>query len=103
MEDKKDKENALNIELNADVADGNYSNLAVISHSNSEFVIDFVSIMPGMPKAKVKSRIIMTPNHAKRLLRALQDNISKYEKNFGEIKEHEQIQPYKMFSPAGEA
>jgi len=103
MEDKKKPENSLNIELPADVADGTYANLAIISHSSAEFIIDFVGIMPGMPKAKVKSRIVMTPNHAKRLLKALAENVSKYEKTFGEISEHEQTPPYQMFSPAGEA
>ncbi len=84
----KDKnQNQLNIELSEDVADGIYSNLAVITHSNAEFVIDFVRVMPGVPKAKVKSRILLTPQHAKRLMRALQDNISKYEKQHGKIAE----------------
>lgn len=75
----------LNIELNDDIAQGVYSNLAIISHSPSEFVLDFIRIMPGMPKAQVKSRIILTAEHAKRLLMALQDNIIKYEQHFGEI------------------
>lgn len=77
----------LNIELTEDVAEGNYANLAIITHSSSEFVIDFVRIMPGVPKAKVKSRIITTPEHAKRLLNALADNINKYESMNGKIKE----------------
>ncbi|WP_320052357.1 DUF3467 domain-containing protein [uncultured Acetobacteroides sp.] len=76
----------LNIELNDEVAQGVYSNLVVISHSSSEFVLDFIRIMPGMPKAQVKSRTILTAEHAKRLLMALQDNIQKYEQHFGEIK-----------------
>lgn len=83
MEQKKD--NQLNIELSAEIAEGIYSNLAIISHSSSEFVVDFVRIMPGTPKANVKSRIILTPEHAKRLLFALQDNMAKYEKQFGKI------------------
>jgi hypothetical protein len=86
MEDKKHNSNQLNIELSEEVAQGVYSNLAVISHSPSEFVVDFVRIMPGIPKAKVKSRIILTPEHAKRLLMALQDNINKYESIHGKIK-----------------
>jgi len=65
----------INIELTEDIAQGTYSNLAIISHSSSEFVIDFVRIMPGITKAKVKSRVILTPEHAKRLLQALQDNV----------------------------
>jgi len=77
----------ISIELNEEVAQGTYSNLAVITHSVSEFVIDFIRIMPGVPKAQVKSRIILTPEHAKRLVAALQDNISKYEAVHGTIKE----------------
>lgn len=83
------KQEQLNIELNEEVAEGIYSNLAIISHSNAEFVFDFIKVMPGLPKAKVKSRIMMTPQHAKRLLRALQDNIAKFESQQGPIKESE--------------
>lgn len=79
------KEQEIQIELSEDIAQGTYSNLAVISHSTSEFVIDFVRIVPGMPKAKVKSRVILTPEHAKRLLLALEDNINKFESVKGEI------------------
>jgi hypothetical protein len=79
------KKNQINIELTDEMAEGIYSNLAIITHSHSEFIIDFVKILPGIPKAKVKSRIILTPQHAKRLFRALQDNISKYERLHGEI------------------
>jgi len=79
--------NQISIELNEEVAQGIYSNLAVITHSPSEFVVDFVRIMPGIPKAQVKSRIILTPEHAKRLVAALQDNIAKYEAVYGHIKE----------------
>lgn len=81
------KEGQLNIELSEDVAEGTYSNLAIITHSTSEFVIDFIRIMPGVPKAKVKNRILMTPEHAKRLMRALADNVAKYESQFGVIRE----------------
>jgi hypothetical protein len=84
-----EKENQLNIELSEDVAEGVYSNLAIITHSNAEFVIDFVRVMPGVPKARVKSRIILTPQHAKRLFMALADNIGKYESVHGAIKDHE--------------
>jgi hypothetical protein len=80
-----DTQNGINIELTEEIAQGTYSNLAVISHSSSEFVVDFVRIMPGTPKAKVASRIILTPEHAKRLLLALQDNILKYEGRYGAI------------------
>jgi hypothetical protein len=84
-EENQENKNQLNIELSEEVADGVYSNLAVITHSNAEFVVDFIRMMPGMPKAKVKSRIVLTPQHAKRLLRALQDNIGKYEAVHGKI------------------
>jgi len=86
MEEKQPKQGQLNIELSEDVAQGTYSNLAVITHSSAEFVVDFVRIMPGVPKAKVKSRVVITPEHAKRLLNALQDNILKYEAVHGKIK-----------------
>ena len=89
MADNQNKENQLNIELSEEVADGTYSNLAIITHSNTEFVIDFVKVMPGMPKAKVKSRILLTPEHAKRLMGALADNIQKYEQANGRIKQSE--------------
>ena len=79
MEENKNQAQ-LNIELNDEIAQGTYSNLAVISHSSSEFVLDFIRVVPGMPKAQVKSRIILTPDHAKRLLSALEDNIEKFEK-----------------------
>lgn len=78
-------ENQLQIELKEDIAEGTYANLAIIAHSSSEFVMDFVRMMPGVAKAKVKSRIIMTPEHAKRLAIALHDNLVRYEKQFGEI------------------
>ncbi|MBQ0082809.1 MAG: DUF3467 domain-containing protein [Paludibacteraceae bacterium] len=81
MEEKKE----LQIEIQPDVADGKYSNLAIIGHSASEFIIDFLAVMPNTPKAKVKSRVIMTPENAKRLAMALNENIHKYEGNFGEI------------------
>src|SRR6187401_52852 len=87
MDDKN--QNQLNIELSEEIAEGIYSNLAIITHSNSEFVLDFVKVMPGVPKAKVKSRILLTPQHAKRLLAALSDNISKYESIHGSIKQTE--------------
>jgi hypothetical protein len=82
--------NQINIELSEEIAEGVYSNLAMIAHSNSEFVLDFIRLMPGVPKAKVKSRVIITPEHAKRLLAALKDNIKKYEETFGAIKQTEE-------------
>jgi hypothetical protein len=95
----------LNIELNEDVADGIYSNLAIINHSSSEFVIDFVRVMPGLPKAKVKSRILLTPQHAKRLLRALGENIAKYESVHGEIQDVDGMSgmPMNFGGPAAQA
>jgi hypothetical protein len=88
-EDKKLTKTQINIELKEDIAQGIYSNLAVITHSSSEFVIDFIRVMPGIPKAEVKSRIILTPEHIKRLYFALKDNIAKYETAHGEIKKVE--------------
>lgn len=94
----------LNIELSEEIAEGIYSNLAIITHSNSEFVVDFIKLMPGTPKAKVKSRIILTPQHAKRLLRALGDNISKFESAHGMIKETEAPAiPLNFGGPAAQA
>ena len=78
--------NEIQIELSSEVAEGTYSNLAIISHSTSEFVIDFIRLMPGLPKAPVKSRIVLTPEHAKRLMFALEENIMRYENQFGTIK-----------------
>ncbi|QTN38863.1 DUF3467 domain-containing protein [Cryomorphaceae bacterium] len=83
----QDQGNQINIELPEEIAEGTYSNLAIINHSPAEFVVDFVKMMPGVPKAKVKSRIVLTPQHAKRLMRALADNVQKYEQQFGEIQE----------------
>ncbi|MEA5006066.1 hypothetical protein SDC9_172961 [bioreactor metagenome] len=78
-------DNEINIELNNDVALGSYSNLAIITHSSSEFIFDFISMLPGIPKPQVTNRIIMTAEHAKRLMLALEDNIAKYENQYGEI------------------
>ena len=82
MDENKNKEGQINIELDQEIAEGTYSNLAVINHSVSEFIVDFINIMPGVPKAKVKSRIILTPQHAKRLTQALADNIRKFEQSY---------------------
>lgn len=92
----KNPNNQINIELSEEIAEGVYANLAMIAHSNSEFVVDFIRLMPGVPKAKVKSRIVITPEHAKRLLGALQDNIKKYETTFGEIKQTEEMPKFPM-------
>jgi hypothetical protein len=90
------QQNQINIELSEEIAEGVYSNLAMIAHSNSEFVIDFIRLMPGVPKAKVKSRIVVTPEHAKRLLFALKDNIEKYEASFGTIKRTDEAPRFPM-------
>ncbi len=103
MAEEKAKQNQLNIELDESVAEGTYANLAIINHSVSEFVVDFVNVMPGTPKAKVKSRIILTPQHAKRLMKALAENISRFEKAHGEIKDYEQPPIPMNFGPAGQA
>jgi hypothetical protein len=90
MAENKRPEGQINIELGEDVAEGIYSNLAIITHSHTEFVVDFVRLMPGVPKAKVKSRVILTPQHAKRLMKALRENIAKFEQVHGAIKDIEQ-------------
>lgn len=82
-----DDENQLNIELSEEMAEGTYSNLAVITHSDSEFIFDFVRIMPGIPKGKVKARVFMTPKHAKKLYKALEDNLRKHESAHGKIED----------------
>jgi hypothetical protein len=104
MEENANK-NKINIELSEEVAEGTYSNLAIISHSNSEFIIDFVKLMPGTPKAKVKSRIILTPEHAKRLHRALADNLRKFESINGPIKDIKDggLPPFSMGGPKAQA
>ena len=102
-QNKNQKPGQINIELDESVAQGIYSNLAIINHSASEFVVDFVSIMPGVPKSKVKSRIILTPQHAKRFLKALNDNVRRFESAHGEIKDYEQPPIPLNFGPTGEA
>lgn len=95
----------INIELTEDIAEGTYANLAMIAHSNSEFIVDFIRLMPGIPKAKVKARIILTPEHAKRLLGALKENIRKYEETFGDISGADEAYrfPSQFSGPIGEA
>jgi len=105
-EEKGKKPGKLNIELSEEMSEGVYSNLAIITHSNSEFVLDFIRVMPGVPKAKVKSRIVLTPQHAKRLSKALVDNLKKFESQHGPIKEikgMEQMMPMNFGGPQGEA
>ncbi len=105
MNDKQNP-NQINIELNNEIAQGIYSNLAIITHSSSEFIVDFVRILPGIPKANVASRIILTPEHAKRLMQALQDNIVKFEETHGKIKNIENpgaVLPMNFGGPTAEA
>ena len=103
-EEKKPRKNQINIELTEEVAEGVYANLAMIAYSGSEFVIDFIRLMPGLPKAKVKSRIVITPDHAKRLHAVLEENIRKYESAFGTIKSAEDDHiPINFGGTAGEA
>lgn len=103
-EEKKKKQNQVNIELPEEIAEGTYSNLAIISHSHSEFVVDFVRLVPNVPKAKVKSRIMLTPEHAKRFTKAMIENLKKYEAQFGKIKEPNQPpMPPMNFTPTAQA
>ena len=103
MKEDQNEEGQINIELDESVAEGTYSNLAIINHSVSEFIVDFINVMPGLPKAKVKSRIILTPQHAKRLTKALADNVHRFEQAHGEIKDYEQPPIPMNFGPTGEA
>ncbi|MBN8865211.1 MAG: DUF3467 domain-containing protein [Sphingobacteriales bacterium] len=96
--------NQLNIEISEEVAEGVYANLAIITHSHAEFVVDFVNVMPGTPKSKVKSRIILTPQHAKRFMKAMQENIAKFESVSGPIKDLEEMQlPVNFGGPTAQA
>lgn len=96
MNTEQENLNAININLSEEIAEGIYSNLAIITHSNAEFIIDFVKIMPGVPKGNVKSRIILTPLHAKRLLNALKENVQKFESVHGHIKESDGYESFPM-------
>lgn len=103
MEDQA-TQNQINIEISEEIAEGSYANLAIITHSHAEFVVDFVNVMPGTPKSKVKSRIILTPQHAKRLMKAMIENISKYESANGPIKDLEEVQlPLNFGGPTAQA
>ena len=97
-------QNQLNIEISEEMAEGQYANLAIITHSHAEFVLDFVNVMPGTPKSKVKSRIIMTPFHAKRFMRAMVENIQKFEAVNGTIQDLEAVEiPFNFSGPVGQA
>jgi Protein of unknown function (DUF3467) len=99
-----DQPNELNIEISEEVAEGQYANLAIITHSHAEFVVDFVNVMPGTPKSKVKSRIILTPFHAKRFMKAMVDNIKKFETANGNIQDMEQVEiPFNFGGPTAQA
>lgn len=100
---EENKSNQLDIELSEEIAEGIYSNLAIITHSQSEFVLDFIKMMPGVPKAKVKARIVLTPQHAKRLVKALNDNVMRFEQIHGKIKEETAALPLSFGGPTAQA
>ena len=94
----------INIEISEEVSEGEYANLAIITHSHAEFVIDFVNVMPGTPKSKVKSRIILTPFHAKRFMKAMVDNVKKFEAANGTIQDMEAVEiPFNFGGPTAQA
>src|SRR5678816_3466398 len=96
--------NQLNIEISEEISEGTYANLAIITHSHAEFVIDFVNVMPGTPKSKVKSRIVLTPFHAKRFMKAMIENVKKFETANGTIQDMEQIEvPFTFGGPTAQA
>mgnify|MGYP000554018372 FL=1 len=103
MKKDKTKENNINIELDESIAQGLYSNLVIVNHSPTEFVLDFINVMPGAPKAKVRSRIILTPEHTKKFINALGKNLDKFEKSFGKIKNFQKEVIPISFGPKGEA
>lgn len=104
QQDQQLPEQPLNIELSEEMSDGEYANLAIITHSFAEFVLDFVNVMPNVPKAKVKSRVIMTPVHAKRLMRAMVENVKRFEAQHGPIKDQEQVNmPFNFGTPPAQA
>ena len=104
MDDQQQVQNQLNIEISEEMGEGVYANLAIITHSHAEFVVDFVNVMPGMPKSKVKSRIILTPQHAKRLMKAITENKQKYEVANGPIRDIEDFQiPMNFGGPTAQA
>jgi hypothetical protein len=104
MQNQNQPENQINIEISEETAEGTYANLAIITHSHAEFVIDFVNVMPGTPKSKVKSRIILTPQHAKRFMKALNDNVIRFEAANGKIQDLEEVQlPLNFGGPTAQA
>lgn len=104
MSQQNANSNQLNIEITEEIAEGQYANLAIITHSHAEFVIDFVNVMPGTPKSKVKSRIVMTPQHTKRFMKALMENVSRFEDANGDIQDLEQVEiPMNFGGPTAQA
>lgn len=104
MASEINQSNQINIEISDETAEGEYANLAIITHSHAEFVIDFVNVMPGTPKSKVKSRIILTPFHAKRFMKAMADNVKKFEAANGVIQDMESVEiPFNFGGPAAQA
>ncbi|CAN5117985.1 DUF3467 domain-containing protein [soil metagenome] len=104
MDNSSQQPNQLNIEISEEVSEGAYANLAIITHSHAEFVVDFVNVMPGTPKSKVKSRIIMTPTHAKRFMKAMIDNVKKFESVNGNIQDIEAVElPFNFGGPTAQA
>ena len=104
MNNENSQNNQLNIEITEEIAEGQYANLAIITHSHAEFVVDFVNVMPGTPKSKVKSRVILTPQHAKRFMKALVDNINRFEAANGKIQDIEEMSlPLNFGGPTAQA
>lgn len=104
MDNQSQQPNQLNIEISEEIAEGVYANLAIITHSHAEFVIDFVNVMPGTPKSRVKSRIILTPQHAKRFMKALTENVNRFESLNGKIQDLEEVQlPMNFGGPTAQA
>jgi len=104
MDNNNTNDQQLNIEISEEMAEGTYANLAIITHSHAEFVLDFVNVMPGSPKSKVKSRIILTPFHAKRLMKAIVENVQKFEALNGTIQDLEAVEiPFNFGGPTAQA
>lgn len=104
MSTNNENDQQLNIEISEEMAEGTYANLAIITHSHAEFVLDFVNVMPGAPKSKVKSRIILTPFHAKRLMKAIVENVQKFEATNGPIQDLEALEiPFNFGGPTAQA
>lgn len=104
MSNNIEQPSQINIEISEEVSEGEYANLAIITHSHAEFVIDFVNVMPGTPKSKVKSRIILTPFHAKRFMKAMVDNVKKFETANGTIQDMEAVEiPFNFGGPTAQA